>query len=159
MKIKSIVITSILVFGLLIIGKPVSAIYQYENTVSTTKHYKSQTFKFKFFQKIAAVKLKQKGKTLAEKIKRNANLALGFGVGTFATLFAAVLIFELPALLIITLLLLLMGILFSFKTIEQIKKEEEDFFAEKSKAKIGLVFTLVTLGIALLTSLYSIIFW
>lgn len=162
MNAKSLFTIFSLIFALSFIGKPLEAIHQQNNLPSTTKQLKtkkSKLFKAKRLLKRSFRKSKNKDETIAKKIKRNANLALAFGVGAFATLFGAILIFQLPLLLLATAFLILMGIIFASKTTRQIKKVDENFFSERAKAKLGLIISLTTLAAPLLAALLALLYW
>jgi ABC-type bacteriocin/lantibiotic exporter with double-glycine peptidase domain len=120
---------------------------------------KLYSFKAKFFEKRQSRKFIKKERTPAEKIKRSANLALGFGVATFGSLFAVLLIFQAPILLLVTLFSMIMGFIFYFRSKRIIRKSNGSFYKEKSKAKIGFLFNLISLLAPLLAALLSVLLW
>ncbi len=163
MELKQITIIT-LFFGLFIFNTPLKAYYQpIENSISTDrttslfskKKLKSKSRLTKWLNK----SLSKSSDDTAKKIRRNSNLALGFGFGAFVSLFLTVAIFQLVFLFIITALALIMGFIFAVKTRRQIKAADEDFFQEKSKTKIGLIFSLITLLVPVLVTIITLAFW
>ena len=156
---------TLLIFGFFIFNIPLKANIQVKTEQLTTvkNQFHSVTsrtkskIKYRLFKKLK--KSSKQEKDISEKIKRNANLALAFGFGAFAGLFATVLLFQVAILFIPIAFALIMGFVFAIKARRQIREVDEDFFQEQSKAKIGLIFSFLTLCAPVLMALITLAFW